>query len=72
MRPIERGDGTPFLDTVEAIALALNCTPEELFASPSPDGPAVESLVLAARRMVPKELAWLKEAVSLMIKRPGR
>ena len=72
VRRIERGEGTPSLDTVEAIAEALGCRPEELFAAPSFDDPAVHALVLAAHRLTPEELVWLEGAVALIMRRPHR
>jgi transcriptional regulator with XRE-family HTH domain len=72
VRRIERGEGTPSLDTVEAIAEALSCTPEELFVSASADGLAVDSFMQAARRMTAEELAWVEEAIRLITNRPRR
>ena len=70
VRRIERGEGSPSLDTVEALARSLDAAVATLFGA-HPDAPAIPpALVRLLGRLDDEELAWVESAAKLAISRP--
>ncbi len=69
IRRIERGEASPSFETVEALALALQARPVELFDDGRPDTPT-ERFADAVTSLEEDELAWLIKGARLL--RKGR
>lgn len=70
VRRIERGEGSPSLDTVEALARSLGATVATLFGG-HPDAPAISpTLVRLLGALDDEELAWIESAAKLAASRP--
>jgi transcriptional regulator with XRE-family HTH domain len=69
VRRIERGEGSPSFDTVEALANSLNVRPDELFAAETPPRDGVR-LAQAVAHLSDQEIEWLLDGARLL-KRGG-
>lgn len=71
IRKIERGDGAPSFDTIEALGKALKVQPVELFERPE-RSPALEKLIARAEALDAAELDWLLTLIDQIQARPRR
>jgi transcriptional regulator with XRE-family HTH domain len=71
IRRIERGEGSPSLDTIEAISLALGETPASLLGGHGDSGLPV-ALVRSLAALDAHELDWIEQAVRIVRDRPKR
>ena len=69
VRRLERGEGSPSFDKIEALAAALGVDPSEFF-SPSP-ATGLETLSMRAAELSPVEVAWVYDVVDLPDGLPG-
>lgn len=65
VRRIERGEGSPSFDTIEALANALTVRPDELFWLPG-DPDVAAKLAKAAQHLSDRQIEWLIEGVRLL------
>lgn len=72
VRRIERGDGAPSFDTIEAIASSLNVTAGDLFGGLAEGDPRTAELARLAGSLDDDAIAWLEQAARLVAGRPGR
>lgn len=72
VRRIERGDGAPSFDTIEAIASSLGVPVGDLFAGLSGSDPRTAELARLAGSLDDDAIAWLEQAARLVGSRPGR
>ncbi len=70
LRRVELGNGAPSLNTIEAVASALDASIGDLFDEPASSDTPYEGLIAAAKQMTPDELAWLEQASRLVLSLP--
>lgn len=70
IRRIERGEGAPSFDVIEAMAKALGVGAAELFDRTRT--PGVEQLLARAEKLDAAELDWVLKLLDLVQSRPGR
>lgn len=70
IRRIERGEGSPSLDTVEAFSQALQEDVSVLFGGKGPATMVPAPLLQEISQMNEAEIEWISAAVALLRKRP--
>ena len=70
VRRIERGEGKPSLDVVEAMARALRVASVELFDRLR--SAELEAVIVRIEQLQPSELTWLTGLLDQLQARPGR
>ena len=65
VRRIERGEGSPSFDTIEALASALDAKPSDLFSAEEQPGPE-ERLATAAAKLPEDAIEWLIAGARLL------
>lgn len=70
IRRIERGEGSPSLDTIEAISTALHERPSSLLGGSSEVAGLPLTLARALGELDEQELEWIERAVALVRGRP--
>lgn len=72
VRRIERGDGAPSFDTIEAIAASFGVPVGDLFGGLSGSDARTAELARLAGSLDDEGIAWLEQAARLIGSRPGR
>lgn len=72
IRRIERGEGSPSLDTIEMISKALGERPSSLLGGSSEVAGLPLTLARALEELDDQELEWIEQAVVLIRGRPRR
>lgn len=72
IRRIERGEGSPSLDTIEAISAALHERPSSLLGGSYEVAGLPLTLARALGGLDERELEWIERAVALIRERPRR
>lgn len=72
VRRIERAEGSPSFDIIDALAQALKVAPGELFGDIGEDDAALTALMSRARSLSAEEVAWLAQTIALLEQKPKR